>query len=198
VRNTRINFTFNGSPVLGKLSPRGVIDADFFGALERSDRPTAMSSPSCGVRFAYADLTNGRTTVRIGQFWSPLFGEVPVSALTYRVPARLRGGGMIGWRYPGIFLYHDLAPGKPLAIQLQLAAFEGSGPAAAGDVAQRHRHRRSVGDAPARSAPSTLAAEAEPELDGLRRRSYRLEGHDRDRRRRQQPDWARRSRLVPT
>ena len=42
---------------------------------------------------------------------------------------------MIGWRYPGIFLYHDLAPGKPLAIQLQLAAFEGSGPAAAGDVA---------------------------------------------------------------
>jgi len=32
VRNTRINFTFNAGPVLGKWSPRATLEADFFGA----------------------------------------------------------------------------------------------------------------------------------------------------------------------
>src|SRR5213082_4024415 len=32
VRNTRINFTFNAPPVLGKWAPRATIEADFFGA----------------------------------------------------------------------------------------------------------------------------------------------------------------------
>jgi hypothetical protein len=128
VRNTRINFTFAGSPVLGKWSPRGVLEADFFGALNGGP-PNGDEQPQMRIRFAYADLTNGRTTVRIGQFWSPLFGEVPVSLSHIAFPLGYGAAGMIGWRYPGIFLYHDLAPGKPLAIQLQLAAFEGSGPA---------------------------------------------------------------------
>jgi hypothetical protein len=128
VRNTRINFTFNGSPVLGKWSPRGVLEADFFGALNGGP-PNGDEQPQMRIRFAYADLTNGRTTLRIGQFWSPLFGEVPVSLSHLAFPLGYGSAGMIGWRYPGMFLYHDLAPGKPLGIQLQLAAFEGSGPA---------------------------------------------------------------------
>ncbi|HYT95366.1 MAG TPA: hypothetical protein VEL76_41995 [Gemmataceae bacterium] len=127
VRNTRINFTFNGSPVLGKWSPRGVLEADFFGA-NTGVPPNGDEQPLLRVRFAYADLTNGRTTVRIGQFWSPLFGEVPVSVTHLAFPLGYGATGMIGWRFPGIFLYHDLAPGKPLGIQLQLAALEGSGP----------------------------------------------------------------------
>src|SRR5213595_3518029 len=32
VRNTRLNFTFNAQPVLGKWAPRATIEADFFGA----------------------------------------------------------------------------------------------------------------------------------------------------------------------
>src|SRR6266850_449352 len=127
VRNTRINFTFNGSPVLGKWSPRGVLEADFFGALNGG--PTnGDEQPQMRIRFAYADLTNGRTTVRIGQFWSPLFAEVPVSITHVAFPLGYGAAGMIGWRYPGVFLYHDLNPGKPTAMQLVLAAFEGSGP----------------------------------------------------------------------
>src|SRR5437867_2077507 len=130
VRNTRINFTFQGSPVLGKWSPRGVLEADFFGAFSATPAPPfADEQPQLRIRFAYADLTNGRTTFRVGQFWSPLFGEVPVSLTHIAFPLGYGATGMIGWRFPGLFLYHDLAPGKPLAIQLQLAAFEGSGPA---------------------------------------------------------------------
>jgi len=129
VRNTRINFTFAGSPVLGKWSPRGVLEADFFGAFPVTPAPAfADEQPQLRIRFAYADLTNGRTTVRVGQFWSPLFAEVPVSITHVAFPLGYGAAGMIGWRYPGIYLYHDLNPGKPTAMQLVLAAFEGSGP----------------------------------------------------------------------
>src|SRR5213592_4855021 len=128
VRNTRINFTFNASPVLGKWSPRGVLEADFFGALNGGP-PNGDEQPQMRIRFAYADLTNGRTTLRIGQFWSPLFGEVPVSVTHLAFPLGYGATGMIGWRYPGIFLYQDLsAAGAPLTVQLQLAAMKGSGP----------------------------------------------------------------------
>src|SRR6266550_8782583 len=134
VRNTRINFTFNGSPVLGKWSPRGVIEADFFGAFASPAPPCGDEQPQLRVRFAYADLTDGRTTFRIGQFWSPMFGEVPVSLSHIAFPLGYGATGMIGWRFPGVFLYHELAPGKPLTMQLQLAVFKGSGPDVGGGI----------------------------------------------------------------
>src|SRR6266487_1390470 len=133
VRNTRINFTFNGSPVLGKWSPRGVIEADFFGALNGGP-PFGDEQPQLRVRFAYADLTNGRTTLRIGQFWSPMFGEVPVSVSHLAFPLGYGATGMIGWRFPGVFLYHDLRPGKPLTVQLQLALLKNGGPDVGGGI----------------------------------------------------------------
>ncbi|HLZ45073.1 MAG TPA: hypothetical protein VKQ05_05275 [Gemmatimonadales bacterium] len=129
VRNTRLNFTFAGSPVLGKWSPKGTIEADFFGAFPATPAPPfADEQPQLRVRLAFADLTNGRTTLRIGQYWSPLFAEVPVSITHVAFPLGYGAAGMIGWRFPGIYLYHDLNPGKPTAMQLVLAAFEGSGP----------------------------------------------------------------------
>lgn len=128
VRNTRINFTFQGSPVLGKFSPRGVLEADFFGAFSATPAPPfADEQPQLRIRFAYADLTNGRTTFRVGQFWSPLFGEVPVSLTHIAFPLGYGATGMIGWRFPGLFLYHDLNPGKATVMQLVLGVFEGSG-----------------------------------------------------------------------
>jgi hypothetical protein len=127
VRNTRINFTFNAGPVLGKWSPKGVIEADFFG--QQGALPFGDEQAQLRIRFAYADLSNGRTTIRIGQYWSPLFGETPVSLSHLAFPVGYGASGKVGWRFPGIFLYHDLNSGKPVTVQLQLAAFEGSGPA---------------------------------------------------------------------
>src|SRR2546422_3158223 len=130
VRNTRINFTFNSTPVLGKWAPRATLEADFFGAFTATPSPPfADEQPQFRVRFAFVDLSNGRTTLRIGQFWSPMFGEVPVSLthLTYKLG--YDATGMVGWRFPGVFLYQDLsAAGAPLTVQLQLAAMKGSGP----------------------------------------------------------------------
>jgi len=128
VRNTRINFTFNSTPVLGKWSPRATLEADFFGTFT-SAPPFGDEQPQFRVRFAFVDLSNGRTTLRIGQFWSPMFGEVPVSLTHLAFPLGYGATGMVGWRYPGVFLYQDLsAAGAPLTVQLQLAAFKGSGP----------------------------------------------------------------------
>src|SRR5213083_2403688 len=131
VRNTRINFTFNASPVLGKWAPRATLEADFFGAFS-SAPPFGDEQPQFRIRHAYVDLTNGRTTLRIGQFWAPLFNtDIPVSLTHIAFPVGLGSGGVIGWRFPGVFLYHDLTAGKPVTVQLQLAAFKGSGPAVA-------------------------------------------------------------------
>ena len=134
IRNTRINFTFAAGPVIGKWSPRAVLEADFFGTLGAP--PFGDEQPNLRARFAYVDLTNGPTTLRIGQFWSPMFGEVPVSVTHLAFPLGYGGAGMVGWRYPGIYLYHDLNPGKPTAMQLVLSAFEGSGPAVTGTIGQ--------------------------------------------------------------
>src|SRR5437762_455386 len=127
IRNTRINFTFAGPAVIGKWSPRAVLEADFFGTLGAP--PFGDEQPNLRARFAYVDLTNGATTLRIGQFWSPMFGEVPVSVSHIAFPLGYGAAGMVGWRYPGVYLYHDLNPGKPTTMQLVLSAFEGSGPA---------------------------------------------------------------------
>src|SRR5438874_7584898 len=127
IRNTRINFTFTAPPVIGKWSPRAVLEADFFGTLGAP--PFGDEQPNLRARFAYVDLTNGATTLRIGQFWSPMFGEVPVSVSHIAFPLGYGAAGMVGWRYPGVYLYHDLNPGKPTTMQLVLSAFEGSGPA---------------------------------------------------------------------
>src|SRR3989442_12143741 len=134
VRNTRINFTFNAPAVLGKWAPRAVLESDFFAPLTLVP-PFQDEQPALRVRFAYVDLTNGRTTVRIGQFWSPLFGEVPVSVTHLAVPLGYGATGMVGWRFPGVFLVRRLsAAGAPLTVQLQLAPFKGSGPFTPGNA----------------------------------------------------------------
>ncbi|TLY55044.1 MAG: hypothetical protein E6K55_04305, partial [Gemmatimonadetes bacterium] len=106
VRNTRLNFTFNAPAVLGKWAPRATIEADFFGAFN-GGTPFGDEQPQFRVRHAFVDLSNGRTTLRIGQYWAPLFGEtaafIPVSVTHIAFPVGL-GASMIGWRFPGVFL----------------------------------------------------------------------------------------------
>jgi len=137
VRNTRLNFTFNAPAVLGKWAPRATIEADFFGAFNGAApvAPFGDEQPQFRVRHAYVDLSNGRTTLRIGQYWAPLFGEtapfIPVSVTHIAFPVGL-GASMIGWRFPGVFLFHDLTPTHPLKLQLEVAALKGSGLPASG------------------------------------------------------------------
>jgi hypothetical protein len=132
VRNTRLNFTFNAAPVLGKWAPRATIEGDFFGAFNGVP-PFGDEQPQFRVRHAFVDLSNGRTTLRIGQFWAPFFNtDIPVSLVHIAFPVGLGSGGVVGWRFPGVFLYHDLTPASPLKLQIQVAALKGAGVAASG------------------------------------------------------------------
>src|SRR5207245_10514483 len=110
VRNTRLNFTFNAPPVLGKWAPRATIEADFFGAFNGVP-PFGDEQSQFRIRHAFVDLSNGRTTLRIGQYWAPLFGEtgsfIPVSLAHIAFPVGLCAS-MIGWRLPGATRFHDL------------------------------------------------------------------------------------------
>src|SRR5437899_9936401 len=77
VRNTRINFTFNAPPVLGKWAPRATIEADFFGAFNGAApvAPFGDEQPQFRLRHAFVELDTGRPTLRIGQYRARLFGD---------------------------------------------------------------------------------------------------------------------------
>jgi hypothetical protein len=129
-RNTRLRFDFAGQPVIGKWTPKATVEVDFFGAFNGAP-PFGDEQPQMRGRLIFADLTNGRTTLRIGQDWSPSFAETPVSLTHIAFPLGYGASGKIGWRFPGIFLFQDLsAAGAPLNVQLQLAVMKGSGAAA--------------------------------------------------------------------
>jgi len=129
-RNTRLRFDFAAPPVLDKWSPKATIEIDFFGMLNGVP-PFGDEQPQLRGRVIYADLTNGRTTLRIGQDWSPSWAETPVSLTHVAFPLGWGASGKIGWRFPGIFLFQELsAAGAPVNVQLALATMKGSGPAA--------------------------------------------------------------------
>jgi hypothetical protein len=145
VRNTRLGLDFRGPPVGGGWNVNGSLEVDFFGGF--AGFPGAVGAftdeqPTPRLRIAYADLTSGGTTLRIGQFWTPLFGYVPASVSHLSFPLGYGAAGKIGWRFPGIFLYQNLTgPQGPTRAQLQLAATRGSWVAvgaAAADTIQNH------------------------------------------------------------
>jgi hypothetical protein len=128
VSNTRLTLAFAGPHVSENWRVKAEIEADFFGGAGAP--PFGDEQPHPRLRLGFADITNGRTTIRIGQFWSPLFGEYPQSLSHIAFPMGYGSAGFVGWRFPGVFLYQDLSPaGSSTKAQLQLAAMKGSGPA---------------------------------------------------------------------
>lgn len=135
VRNTRLTLAFNG-PKVSKTSDwklGGALEMDFFGGFNGTGA-FSEQQPVPRLRLAYADIGNARTTIRVGQYWSPLFGftsnaaasVVPVSTSHLAFPLGY-GSGMPGWRFPGIFLYQQLTPrDAPVATEIQLAVMRGS------------------------------------------------------------------------
>jgi outer membrane protein OmpA-like peptidoglycan-associated protein len=127
VRNTRLTLAFNGPKVAKESNWRlgGQLEMDFFGGFTGTGA-FEDEQPKPRIRLAFADIGNGRTTIRIGQFWSPLFGNVPVSTSHLAFPLGY-GSGMPGWRFPGIFWYQALSPkDAKVTSEFQLAVMAGS------------------------------------------------------------------------
>jgi hypothetical protein len=132
VRNTRLAADFLG-PKLADDSEwkiNGTVEIDFFGG-NNGTGSFAGQQELPRLRLAYAELTNGRTTIQVGQQWSPLWGNIPVSVTHLAFPLGWNSGGLIGWRYPGIFVGQKLTdPDDAVSMDLQFAVLAGnwSGP----------------------------------------------------------------------
>jgi len=127
VRSTRLTFGFRG-PEIGdsKWRTNATLEADFFGGFNGTGN-FSDEQPTPRIRLAYADLTNGSTTLRVGQAWSLTTGIIPTSTSHIGFPLGWGSGGFIGWRFPGIFLIQSLTDkSSPVTAKLSLAAMRGS------------------------------------------------------------------------
>jgi hypothetical protein len=124
VRNTRVTLDWKGPEVEG-FKVGGTLETDFFGGFNGSGA-FSDEQPVPRLRLAYLDIIKGDTTFRIGQAWSPLFGNVPTSPTHVAFPLGYGAAGDVGWRFPGLFIYHNFGGSESFSTKLTLAAMEGS------------------------------------------------------------------------
>ena len=108
IRNTRLTLAFDGPKLFGDWKGGGTVEMDFFGGFAN---PTNSAfdgeQPVPRLRLGYLQLTNGSTTIQLGQQWSPLFGNIAVSLSHIAFPLGYGSAGDIGWRFVGLFVYPE-------------------------------------------------------------------------------------------
>jgi len=126
-RNTRLSVALAGPEVSKGWHGNATVELDFFGAFAGAPSAFADEQPQPRLRLAFADLTNGRTTLRIGQDWDLLFGNVPVSTSHIAFPLGHGSGGFVGWRFTQIKLMKTLSKaGAATTTRVQVAMLAGS------------------------------------------------------------------------
>jgi len=120
VRNTRLTFVYNGPEIAKDWKLGGVLEADFF-AGNAGSGVFSPQMPTPRLRLAYLDLVHNNTRIRMGQAWTPMFGNVPVSVSHIAFPLGYGNAGFVGWRFPGIYLYQGLSD-KSSAVKIRLDA----------------------------------------------------------------------------
>ncbi|MFA6954526.1 MAG: hypothetical protein WC538_01490 [Thermoanaerobaculia bacterium] len=120
VRNSRLTLAWGGPKMENEYKVNGVLEIDFHGGFNGTSA-FADEQPTPRLRLAYMDLVRGKTTWRFGQAWSPIFGNVAQSYSHVAFPLGYGGGGQIGWRFPGIFMYRDTT-GADSKVKTKLTA----------------------------------------------------------------------------
>lgn len=120
VRNTRLTLAWGGPKLENDYKLNGVVEIDFHGGFNGTSA-FADEQATPRMRLAYLDLVKGKTTWRFGQAWSPVFGNIPASYSHVAFPLGYGGGGVIGWRFPGVFMYRDTT-GADSKIKTKLTA----------------------------------------------------------------------------
>ena len=123
VRNTRLTIAFTGTK-LATWNVGALAEADFFGGYNGAG-PFSQQQPHLRLRLGYIELKHGGTKIRVGQDWSPLFGEWPISTSHIAFPLGYGSAGYVGWRFPGFYIWQDLG-GSSTKFQFQGGIFEGS------------------------------------------------------------------------
>jgi len=127
VRNTRLTLVFNNHQKKDqKWNFGGVLEMDFFGGFVGTSL-FAAQMPMPRLRLAYMDFVHNNLRIRLGQAWTPMFGNVPVSLSHIAFPLGYGSAGFVGWRFPGIYLYAGLnGKESPVKIRMDFALFSGS------------------------------------------------------------------------
>ncbi|HEX6309630.1 MAG TPA: hypothetical protein VFZ69_15755 [Longimicrobiales bacterium] len=125
-RNVRVALAFNGPEVTSNWRANAIVELDFFGPFA-SGGNFGDEQPLPRLRLAWAELTNGRTTVRLGQDFALTWGNLPVSTSHIGFPLGWGTGGLIGWRFLGLQLHHMLtAPDAATTAQIKVGVFKNS------------------------------------------------------------------------
>ncbi|MGE5803116.1 MAG: hypothetical protein ACM358_12765 [Gemmatimonadota bacterium] len=126
VRNMRLGLGITGPEVKPGWRVNANFEMDFFGA-NTAGGNFGDEQPQPRLRLAYVDLTNSRTTLRIGQDWSPTLGNIPQSTSHIGFPLGWGSGGFMGWRFMQIKLLKTLSrAGARTTTRVQLAVMSGS------------------------------------------------------------------------
>ena len=137
IRNTRLTLAFDGPKLFGDWKAGGTVEMDFFGGFANPlNSAFEGQQPVPRLRLGYLQLTNGSTTVQLGQQWAPLFGNTAVSLSHIAFPLGYGSAGDIGWRFVGLFVIQKLTDkDAPVAADITTAIMSGSwnGPGCAND-----------------------------------------------------------------
>lgn len=127
IRNSRVTLVFNGPQKKGNnWSYGGILEMDFFGGYVGKSL-FAPQMPVPRLRLAYVDLVHNQTRIRLGQAWTPMFGNVPVSLSHIAFPLGYGNAGFVGWRFPGIYIYQGIGSNNDdLKMRVDLAFFSGT------------------------------------------------------------------------
>jgi len=125
IRNSRLTMVFNGPELTNNWKLGGVLEFDAFGGFNGAGAFSA-EQPTPRLRLAYLDIVHDNLTIRLGQAWTPLFGNVPVSMSHIAFPLGYGSAGDVGWRFPGIYMYYKFASNSSTHVGLDAAVFEGS------------------------------------------------------------------------
>ncbi len=127
VRNMRIGADYHGPTVFGMWRTNATTEWDFFGGFSGSSGAFFDEQPTPRLRLAYVDLTNGSTTIRVGQDWALTLGMIPTSTSHIGFPLGWGSGGFIGWRFPGIWWKQKLrGGGKGMQTTFSMAVLKNS------------------------------------------------------------------------
>ena len=125
-RNSRLTVALAGPEVSRGWRANATAELDFFG-LYAGAGAYGDEQPQPRLRLAFADLTNGRTTLRIGQDWDLLLGNIPVSTSHIAFPLGHGAAGFVGWRFTQVRLMKTLSrPGAAATTRVQVAMLSGS------------------------------------------------------------------------
>ena len=125
VRNMRLSLALAGPEVKAGWRANATVEMDFFGAFT-SGGNFGDEQPQPRLRTAYVDLASAKTTVRIGQDWSPSLGTIPQSVSHVGFPLGWGSGGFVGWRFPQIKVIRTLSQSGGTTKRVQLAVMSGT------------------------------------------------------------------------